>query len=119
MNKNQHTDITFSWDSMVPPAHAQDDTTTSMIGHNILQSESKSNPNLQTLSPSKTPTPTSLQSCEEECLAQRKRIIEERRAMMRQSRSSTNRNEVFELSKQRASMYNTTYRGASCPPNIP
>ena len=57
--------------------------------------------------------------CDEACLADRKRRIEERRAMMRQSRSPTSRQEVFELSRQRALLYNTTYQGTSCPPGIP
>ena len=36
---------------------------------------------------------------------QRRRRIEERRAMMRQSRSTSSRQEVFELSKQRTRLY--------------
>ena len=59
---------------------------------------------------------TNNKECDEKCLAERKRIIEERRAMMRQSRTNTQRQDVFELSKQRAAMYNTTYRGMNCPP---
>lgn len=54
--------------------------------------------------------------CDDICRAN---IIQERRAMMRQSRSSTSRQDVFELSRQRAKLYNTTYQGASCPPGIP
>lgn len=57
--------------------------------------------------------------CDESCRAERKRIIEERRAMMKQSRTNTRRQDVFELSQQRAAMYNTTYRGAQCAPGIP
>ena len=52
-------------------------------------------------------------SCDEACLEERKRRIQERRAMMQQSRSSTNRGEVLELSRQRALMYDTEYKGLS------
>ena len=58
-------------------------------------------------------------SCDEACRQERLRVIRERRAMMQQSRSSTSRQEVFDLSRQRATLYNTTYQGASCPPGIP
>ena len=58
-------------------------------------------------------------TCDEECLNERRRIIEGRRAMMRQARSSTSRQDVFELSQQRAALYNATYQGAFCPPGIP
>eukprot|EP00980_Cylindrotheca_fusiformis_P029502 scaffold23493_cov116-Cylindrotheca_fusiformis.AAC.4 len=58
-------------------------------------------------------------SCNESCLEERKRIIQERRAMMNQSRSNTNRADVFELSRQRAKLYGTQYEGASCPPGVP
>jgi peptide deformylase len=60
-----------------------------------------------------------MDECDETCIAERKRIIEERRAMMRQSRTNTRRQDVFELSRQRAAMYNTTNQGAQCPPGIP
>ena len=43
----------------------------------------------------------------------------ERRKLMEASRSSNNRQSYLDLSKQRASLYNTTYRGVTCPPNIP
>jgi len=52
-------------------------------------------------------------SCDDACLEERKRRIEERRAMMKQSRSSTNRGDVLELSRQRALMYGTSYKGLS------
>ncbi|KAL9185153.1 hypothetical protein ACHAXT_002930 [Thalassiosira profunda] len=39
------------------------------------------------------------------------RIVEERRAMMKQSRSNTRRADVLELSQQRASMYGTEFKG--------
>lgn len=58
-------------------------------------------------------------NCDEDCLQKRKQIIQERRAMMMQSRSNTKRSDVFELSKQRAAMYGTTYQGATCPPGAP
>ena len=49
-------------------------------------------------------------TCDENC----KKRIEERRAMFKQSRSTRSRQEVFNLSKQRAALYNTTYQGSSC-----
>ncbi len=49
--------------------------------------------------------------CDDECKAKRKKIIEERRVMMKQSKSSTSRRETMELSRQRAAMYNTQYKG--------
>ena len=52
-----------------------------------------------------------ISSCDDACLADRKRRIQERRAMMQQSRSATNRGDVLELSRQRALMYGTSYRG--------
>eukprot|EP00985_Skeletonema_marinoi_P008231 scaffold3691_cov79-Skeletonema_marinoi.AAC.2 len=52
-------------------------------------------------------------SCDDACLEERRRRIEERRAMMKQSRSSTNRGDVLELSRQRALMYGTSYKGLS------
>lgn len=57
-------------------------------------------------------------TCDEECREKRRIIVQERRAMMNQSRS-TGRSEVFELSKQRAKLYGTEYRGVSCPPGVP
>jgi hypothetical protein len=49
--------------------------------------------------------------CDEECKAKRKKIIEDRRAMMRQSKTNTQRTDVLELSRQRAALYDTNYRG--------
>lgn len=57
--------------------------------------------------------------CDDVCLEERKRRILERRAIMQQSRTTTKRSDMFELAQQRAKLYNTTYRGASCPPGIP
>ena len=54
--------------------------------------------------------------CDSTCLEERRRIIEDRRAMMLQSKTNTRRQDVFELSRQRAAMYNATYRGMECPP---
>ena len=59
------------------------------------------------------PQLTNSPDCDEKCLEDRKRIIQERRAMMQQSRSNTRRLDVLELSQQRALMYNTEYRGLS------
>lgn len=56
--------------------------------------------------------------CDEDCREKRRIIIEERRAMMKQSKS-TGRSEVFELSRQRANLYGTKYQGTSCPPGVP
>lgn len=57
--------------------------------------------------------------CDDVCLEERKKRIIQRRAMMQQSRTTTKRSDMFELSQQRAKLYNTTYRGASCPPGVP
>ena len=51
--------------------------------------------------------------CDEACMEERKRRIQQRRAMMQQSRSSTSRGDVLELSRQRAAMYGTSYKGLS------
>lgn len=57
--------------------------------------------------------------CDKECKEQRRRRIEDRRAMMRQSRSTSSRQEVFEISKQRARMYGTEYQGSNCIDGVP
>lgn len=62
------------------------------------------------------PKPT---ECDDECIAKRKKIIAERRAMMMQARTTTKRQDMFDLSRQRATLYNTTYQGASCAPGVP
>ena len=59
------------------------------------------------------------EECDSECLAERQRIIQERRAMMQQSRTTRNRQDMFDLSRQRAALYNTTYQGATCRPGVP
>ena len=56
--------------------------------------------------------------CDTACMEKRKAIIAERRAMMRQSRSNTNRGDILKLSEQRAALYKTNYRGLpskACP----
>lgn len=50
-------------------------------------------------------------SCDYECHEERKRRIQQRRAMMEQSRSLKNRGDVLELSRQRALLYGTVYKG--------
>lgn len=83
--------------------------------------EQKSNPIIQpaiTTAPDRE-SPSSVE-CDEECKEQRRRRIEERRAMMRQSRSTSSRQEVFELSKQRARLvYGTEYKGSNCIDGVP
>ena len=54
--------------------------------------------------------------CNEECRQERRKKIMERRAILQQSRTTTKRSDMFELSRQRAALYNTTYQGAACPP---
>jgi hypothetical protein len=49
--------------------------------------------------------------CDASCLEERRATIEKRRAMMQQSRSSTNRGDVLKLSEQRAALYGTSYGG--------
>lgn len=56
--------------------------------------------------------------CDAACMEKRKAIIAERRAMMQQSRSNTNRGDVLKLSEQRARLYGTNYGGLppkACP----
>ena len=62
-----------------------------------------------------TPPPASAAECDDACQAR----IAERRAIYLQSRTTTSRQEMFDLSRQRAALYNTTYRGASCVPGLP
>ena len=45
--------------------------------------------------------------------------IAERRAIFEQSRTTTSRQNMMDLSRQRAALYNTTYQGAACIPGIP
>ena len=53
---------------------------------------------------------------ERQALLQR---MQERRQLMEASRSSNSRQSYLDLSRQRASLYNTTSKAVSCPPNIP
>ena len=56
--------------------------------------------------------------CDEDCKKERRRRIEQRRAMMQQSRSNTSRGDVLKLSQQRALMYGTEFKGVQpkyCP----
>ena len=46
-------------------------------------------------------------------------MIAERRKLFQQSRTDRDRASVLALSRQRAALYNTTFRGASCIPGIP
>jgi hypothetical protein len=48
----------------------------------------------------------------------RQRLLE-RRKLMEASRSSNSRQSYLDLSRQRAVLYNTTFQGVTCPPNIP
>ena len=45
--------------------------------------------------------------------------MQERRQLMEASRSSNSRQSYLDLSHQRASLHNTTFKAVSCPPNIP
>jgi peptide deformylase len=54
--------------------------------------------------------------CDSTCQEERRRVVEQRRAMMKQSRSNTRRADILELSEQRASLYGTGFRGL--PPKL-
>lgn len=73
-------------------------------------SSSRNAPNTR---PENVDNGTTTISCDDACLEDRKRRIQQRRAMMQQSRSATNRGDVLELSRQRALMYGTSYKGLS------
>ena len=101
--KEGHFDDSIK-DWILPPANAEEtsastNSSTNKVGTN-------------------TSTNQATDDCDEDCKQKRLERIKERRAMMQQSRS-TGRAEVFELSKQRAALYGTTYQGPSCPPGIP
>ena len=66
-----------------------------------------------------TKTADAASECDDVCKAERRRKIEERRAMMKQARSSRERSDVLELSRQRAQLYGTSFKGVSCPQGIP
>ena len=74
----------------------------------------------QTFSPGKKsvvpmPSAASAAECDDAC---RERIAE-RRALFEQSRTTSDRQKILDLSRQRAALYNTTFRGASCIPGVP
>ena len=52
-------------------------------------------------------------------LQERARRKEERRALVRAGRSTSSRQEILDLSRQRAALYNTTSRAANCIPGLP
>lgn len=54
-------------------------------------------------------------ACDEAC----KQRIADRRALFEQSRTNRNRQDLLDLSRQRAALYNTTFQGGSCIPGIP
>ena len=72
-------------------------------------------PVLATAEPAAAPAAEQAVACDEAC---RQRIAD-RRAIFAQSRTTTSRQNMMDLSKQRAALYNTTYQGASCIPGIP
>jgi peptide deformylase len=94
----------------VPPANALE----SDNNRNDSASSSRSSSNEpNTRSDNPDNGTSTISSCDDACLGDRKRRIQERRAMMQQSRSATNRGDVLELSRQRALMYGTSYEGLS------
>lgn len=65
------------------------------------------------------PSSAAVIDCDDRCREDRQRRLAERRALMQQSRSSTSRQDVLDLSRQRATLYGTTFQGAQCPDGIP
>ena len=63
-----------------------------------------------------TTSPPGLTEAEKERIRQR---LLERRQLMQASKSTNSRQDYLDLSRQRAALYNTTYRGVTCSPNIP
>jgi len=61
--------------------------------------------------PSQPVSSVSSPDCDISCLEERKRIIQQRRAMMQQARSNTRRTDVLELSQQRASLHGADFQG--------
>jgi hypothetical protein len=53
--------------------------------------------------------------CDDACRAR----IAERRLLFEQSRTTNDRQKILDLSRQRAALYNTSFRGASCIPGVP
>ena len=54
-------------------------------------------------------------ACDEAC----KQRIADRRALFEQSRTTSDRQTIINLSKQRAKLYNTTFQGVECIPGLP
>lgn len=69
----------------------------------------------QTFTPGKTSSAASAAECDDACRSR----IAERRALFEQSRTTSDRQKILDLSRQRAALYNTTFRGASCIPGVP
>ena len=99
-------DVRHPW--FVPPANAVESVTNTKN-----YSASSSSSNAQNTRPGSFDNGTTTIPCDDSCLEDRKRRIQERRDMMQQSRSATNRGDVLELSRQRALMYGTSYKGLS------
>uniref|UniRef100_A0A7S4QY27 PSI-F n=1 Tax=Ditylum brightwellii TaxID=49249 RepID=A0A7S4QY27_9STRA len=101
----------FGWWSLIRPASALD--TDDGISTQLSKGDAT------TTTTTTTQSMNNNNECDETCREERKKIIEQRRAMLRQSKSSTSRQDVFDLSKQRAKLYGSDYRGANCAPGIP
>lgn len=54
-------------------------------------------------------------ACDDAC----KQRIADRRSLFEQSRTTSDRQKIMDLSRQRAVLYNTTYQGANCVPGLP
>jgi peptide deformylase len=123
---NSQSLFSRSKEAAVPPANAADDMIEAALGDGnnkakfikVKAHPAPSHSDSTTKYDASTSMNTNTIICDEECLEKRRIIVQERRAMMNQSRS-TGRSEVFELSKQRAKLYGTEYRGVSCPPGVP
>lgn len=94
-----HEEVPLSW--YVRPANAIDDLLPSVPTGTNKSREYQSNESIKTIQT----------ECDASCLEERRATIEKRRAMMQQSRSSTNRGDVLKLSEQRAALYGTSYGG--------
>ena len=70
-------------------------------------------------SPRSTRRPLISPAAAAECDTACKQAIADRRALFEQSRTTNDRQKILDLSRQRAALYNTTFRGASCIPGIP
>ena len=63
--------------------------------------------------------PPALAADESACDTACKQRVADRRALFEQSRTTSDRQKILDLSRQRAALYNTTFKGASCIPGIP